>query len=245
MGPVSIPRPPDTAPTGSGFARLLGRLVPGVGRVVDQIGPYATAWAEDTAEALASEAPLLAVLGDSTAQGVGAGHHREGWAGQVHEWLEQTTRSEWAVANWSRTGAKVADVLDHQLPQLDAAPRRPDLVMVAVGSNDVFWGVRTGSARRAMRELLTRLPSSSVIATIPAGGLAVRARWLNQVVRSTAAAHGSAVAEIDEWVRGGRGRMLASDGFHPNERGYERWALAFEAAIAQSELGERLGVPDL
>lgn len=248
MGAVSTDAVSPPPPTGSPVARLLGRLVPGVGRVVDQIGPFAAAWERDTADALDGrvdeEVSLLAVLGDSTAQGIGAAHHRGGWVGQLHGWLEESTGRRWAVANWSRTGAKVADVLDHQLPLLESAPRRPDLVTVAVGSNDVFWGVMTGSARRGARDLIARLPDPSIVATIPAGGLALRAKRLNRTVRTAASERGLPVADVDRWVRGGTGRMLASDGFHPNERGYERWTGAFGAAVTTSELGRRLGVPD-
>lgn len=210
--------------------RALGRLVPGVRQVTDQIEPYAAAWAEETAASLASTRPLVAVLGDSTAQGIGASTHRDGWVGQLDRWLAERTGMAWTVANWSRSGARVADVLDEQLPALLDAARTPQLVLVAVGANDVFWGLRTASARRGFRELIGALPEPAVIATVPAQGLAVRARLLNRHIRSDAAAAGVAVADVARHLSGGRGR-LAADGFHPNERGYEEWAAAFRPAV--------------
>ncbi|MGY6501670.1 MAG: SGNH/GDSL hydrolase family protein [Acidimicrobiales bacterium] len=210
-------------------SRLLGRFVPGVGRVGAQVGPYARQWWDETDRALGSDGPLLAVLGDSTGQGIGASTPHGGWAGQLRDWLDETTGDEWTVANWSRSGAKVGDVLGTQLPILLDAPRRPALVAVAVGSNDVFWGVRTGAARRAMRALVAGLPDPAIVATVPASGAAVRAMALNRVLRTTADEHGVAVADVNATIRGGRA-SLASDGFHPNERGYAGWTEAFVAA---------------
>jgi lysophospholipase L1-like esterase len=209
----------------------LTRLVPGVREVSDQIEPYAEAWATETADALAGTGRLIGVLGDSTAQGIGASSHRHGWVGQVHGWLEGATGDRWDVANWSRTGARVAEALDDQLPRLLAAPRRPDLVLVAVGSNDVFWGLRTGPARRAMTALVAALPTPAVVATVPAQGLAVRAHLLNRHIRAQAAEAGVEVAEVARAITGGRDR-LAADRFHPNELGYAEWATGFRPAVA-------------
>lgn len=217
--------------------RALTRLLPGVRTVDDQVEPYAAAWAADTALALRSAEPLVAVLGDSTAQGVGASNHREGWVGQVHRWLEHRTAQPWVVANWSRTGARVADVLADQLPVLQAAPRRPHLVLVAVGSNDVFWGLRTAPARRGLAELVASLPQPAVVATVPAQGPAVRARAVNRSLRDAAGHAGVAVADVTRTIRGGRD-SLAPDGFHPNDTGYAEWAAAFRPAIAAA-----LGLP--
>jgi len=210
---------------------LLGRFVPGVRAVTEQIPRFAAAWAEETERALGAPGPLLAVLGDSTAQGIGAGSHLTGWAGQLRERLAVHHGTEWGVANWSRSGARVADVVAEQLPALRGAGRRPDLVVCAVGANDVFWGLTTGAARRAFAELLPGLPAPAVVATVPEGGVAGRARRLNAELRGLAAAHGVAVAEVARTIRPGRG-TLASDGFHPSTRGYADWTAAFAAALA-------------
>lgn len=50
----------------------LRRVVPGVGAVAEQTAPYAAWWRERNLEALATEGPLWAVLGDSMSQGIGA-----------------------------------------------------------------------------------------------------------------------------------------------------------------------------
>lgn len=209
---------------------LLARLVPGIGRISAQVEPYAEAWRRETSAALAGCDPILGVLGDSTAQGIGAGSHRDGWVGQLHAWLEETTSKRWAIVNWSRSGAKVADVIDHQLPELLASGRPPDLTVVAVGANDMFWGIRVEPARNGFAELIPHLPRPSVIGTVPAQGLAVRSQHLNRSIRRMAAEHDIEVAAVDREISSGKGR-LASDGFHPNERGYADWARAYQAAV--------------
>ena len=210
---------------------MLSAVVPGIRAVTDQVEPYATAWTEATEAALfRSDAPLLAVLGDSTGQGVGADHHTRGWAGQLRALLTARDGTEWVVANWSRSGAKVADVVDRQLAALEAAPRRPDLVACAVGTNDVFWGLRIGPARDDLRRLVPRLPAPAVIATVPEGALAARSRLLNRHLLRLADDHGVAVADVNRTIRPGRGK-LASDGFHPSTRGYADWTAAFATVL--------------
>lgn len=209
---------------------LLGRLIPGVGRISSQIEPFADAWRHETAAALSGSDRILGVLGDSTAQGIGAESHRGGWVGQLHTWLEETTSERWAIANWSQSGAKVADVIDDQLPALLAGARKPDLTLVAVGANDMFWSVRVAPARHGFATLIPRLPDGSAIGTVPAQGLAIRSQSLNRSIRRIAAEHGAEVAAVDRAISSGRGR-LASDGFHPNERGYADWADAYRVAV--------------
>jgi len=220
---VAAPRPSPI--------RLLAHVVPGIRAVTDQVEPYAAAWADATEAALfRSEAPLLAVLGDSTGQGVGADHHTEGWAGQLRGLLCERDGTPWVVANWSRSGAKVADVLDGQLAALEAAPRPPDLVACAVGTNDVFWGLRIGPARDGVARLVPRLPAPAVIATVPEGALAARSRLLNRHLLRLADEHELAVADVNRTIRPGRGK-LASDWFHPSTLGYADWTAAFAAAL--------------
>jgi lysophospholipase L1-like esterase len=226
--PGTLDRVPEPRPSP---IRLLSVLLPGIRRVTEQVEPYAAAWAEATEAALfRSGAPLLAVLGDSTGQGVGADDHTRGWAGQLAELLGERDGTPWVVANWSRSGAKVADVVASQLPALEAAPRRPDLVACAVGSNDVFWGLRTAPARRALDELLPRLPRPAVVATVPEGLLAARSRMLNRHLLGLADDHGVAVADVNRTIRSAPG-TLASDGFHPTALGYADWTAAFAAAL--------------
>jgi hypothetical protein len=79
------------------FFRLARRLLPGVGRVENEIKPYAQAWRQRNMAALASAGPLWVVLGDSLSQGVGA-------SSIEHSWVLQTWRPSLAAA-FAATGA--------------------------------------------------------------------------------------------------------------------------------------------
>ena len=150
--------------------RTLGLFVPGVRRVRGHVDPYADAWQADNRDALARPGRRVVVLGDSMAQGVGASSHRGGWAGRLAERLADL---DVTLVNLSASGARVPDVLDQQLPAMDALPPTsgsddPDLVVVMIGSNDLFGGPgpRTALPDR-FAELLDRLPDGAVVTTLP------------------------------------------------------------------------------
>lgn len=218
-------------PTGP-VLRLLGLLVPGVREVQEQVAPYAAAWSTHNRLALERPGPRWFVLGDSMAQGVGASAPTSGWVGQLADRLA-TTGHTLNLVNLSATGARVRDVLDQQLPVLEALARPRPLVTVLVGSNDLF-----GRRRRrrelptAMRELVDRLPAGAVVASLPQPRTAARRanRWID------AAAAAGRVRLVDMRVHGPdswRGR-LAPDRFHPNDAGYAALADAFEPVVRQA-----------
>jgi len=211
---------------------LLGRIVrtvlPGIRRVAAQVAPYARSWDDANATALASTGPLWIVMGDSTAQGIGAPTYDQGYVGQVRLALDAQRGEDgpWRVLNWSRSGARCADVVRNQLPRLESLDVEPALVTVAIGANDVY---RTplDEVIVQMREILGRLPEQAVIATLPQGLRPQKAEAVNAVIRSEGPAVGLRVADV--WARTGppwRGKF-ASDNFHPGTRGYADWAAAF------------------
>ena len=65
--------------------------------------------------------PLWVVLGDSTAQGLGAPGPRGGYVGQTLYQLRRTTGSHWQVLNLSVSGALMRDVLADQIRCLTAS----------------------------------------------------------------------------------------------------------------------------
>ena len=72
--------------------------------------------------------PLWVVLGDSTAQGVGASSPLNGYVGQVMSALAAKSSRPWRVLNLSRSGAQTWQVIDQQLPVLEELGLTPDLV---------------------------------------------------------------------------------------------------------------------
>ncbi|MGH9277172.1 MAG: SGNH/GDSL hydrolase family protein [Acidimicrobiales bacterium] len=205
------------------IARL---VVPGVRTVHRQVAAYARLWVEANSAALLADGPLWVVLGDSTAQGIGAPSYDQGYVGQLHRRLG----AEWRVLNVSRSGARVAEVLDVQVPHLDALDPPPALVTVAIGANDLY-PTPLDDLLAGLRELMRRLPDGSVVATLPQGIKPQKAMAANDVIRAEAPATGLRVADV--WARTGppwRGKF-AADRFHPGALGYTDWSEAFALAL--------------
>ena len=199
-----------------------------------QVAVYARAWDDANETALRGKGPLWVVLGDSTAQGVGAPSYDEGYVGQLRRMLDEHSSVPWRVLNLSRSGARTADVLATQLPRLETLEEPPQLVTCAIGANDMM---RTPlpDLLASLREIMRRLPRGAVMATIPQGLRPARATAVNDVIRREAPAARLLVADV--WAHTGppwQGK-LAADGFHPGLAGYAHWAKAFAEALAASQ----------
>ncbi|MCY7302966.1 MAG: GDSL-type esterase/lipase family protein [Thermoleophilia bacterium] len=167
--------------------------------------------------------PLWLVLGDSTAQGIGASSFDRGWVGQLRELLA-ADRQEWRVINLSQSGGRVRDVLGAQLPLAAQLGLEPALITVAVGANDLRPSRRDGLAP-GLEGLTAALPPRTVIGTIP--GRPKTVAPFNELVRQWAARHELRVAETGGAITPPWRGKLAPDWFHPNDVGYAMWARAF------------------
>ena len=221
---------------------LARALLPGVRRVHRQVARYAKEWDEANAAALAGTGPLWVVLGDSTAQGIGASRWDHGYVGQLRAMLDEQRPGDgaWRVLNLSRSGARTAEVLTVQLPALEALEAPVELVTCAIGANDLV-PTPLDDLLRQLREVMARLPPGAVIATLPQGLRPKRAVVVNQMVRAEAPTAGLLVADV--WARTGppwRGKF-ASDGFHPGALGYADWAAAFADSHGLSVASTRPG----
>ncbi|HEV2758455.1 MAG TPA: GDSL-type esterase/lipase family protein [Acidimicrobiales bacterium] len=214
---------------------VLGRIArvvhPGLRTVYAQVARYAADWEAANGVALGGAGPLWVVLGDSTAQGIGAPSWNEGYVGQLLPPLNEGSERQWRVVNLSRSGARAADVVDRQLPALEALPVPPDLVTCAIGANDIVGRTPEGRLADQLRRIIARLPKGAIIATLPQGLSRERTEAANRVIRDEAPAAGLVVADV--WARTGppwRGK-LAQDGFHPGALGYADWAAAFASVL--------------
>jgi lysophospholipase L1-like esterase len=206
-------------------------FLPGVRQVHAQVAAYAREWDEANQVALTGVGALWVVLGDSTAQGIGAPAHDQGYVGQLRAVLDEHSSAPWRVLNLSRSGARAADVVSTQLARLEALNPAPELVTCAIGANDMI-PTPLPDLLEALREIMRRLPRGGVIATIPQGLRPARATLANEVIRREAPAAGLVVADV--WAHTGppwQGK-LAADGFHPGLGGYADWARAFAEALA-------------
>ncbi len=205
-------------------------MIPGVRRVRAQIEPYAEAWRRSNADALERTGPLWLVLGDSTAQGIGASAFDRGWVGQLRE-LITTPEHSWRIVNLSLSGGRVRDVLDEQLPAAQRLEIDPALVTVAVGANDIRPRRRAELAS-ALERLLATLPEHAVVGTIPGRPSVVHP--FNELIRRHSSERGLRVAETASAITPPWRGKLASDFFHPNDVGYAAWAAAFAASLPAS-----------
>lgn len=220
---------------------VVGRWRDGIRSTSAQVDQYRWAWEDHNASTLHADGPLWVVLGDSAAQGVGASSPFHGWVGQALAGLRDGSGEPWRVVNLSVSGARVHDVLDHQLPRLwrlDARLRaggRPpiSLVTCAVGGNDMYRSRSWQIAERFPR-LLRGLPgagqigsgSRTIITTLPQGLARRRAELANDIIAGQAPDRGLDVADL--WATTGppwQGNY-AEDFFHPNDRGYGHWVRA-------------------
>ncbi len=216
-------RPPALA------SRALRRLLPGVGRVAAQTRPYAQWWQARNRDALAHpDGPLWVVLGDSMSQGIGAGAVERGWVPLTQAALHDRGLPV-RVVNLSFSGARVGDVLERQLPVLEALGTAPDVTTVMVGSNDLLRRALRRELVERYEELLDRVPPGTLVATTPGSGrLGVVAERVDR--------HPQVTAVPLTFARG----EIAEDRFHPDDAAYARLARTLTGPIA-THLARRTG----
>jgi len=223
---------PEAGRRGSAWRAGLLARVPAVRRSLNEVVAYAAAWQDRTERSLAAARldparPLWLVLGDSTAQGVGASAYDRGYVGRVATLLGP----RWLVVNLSRSGARTREVVDTQWPRSAAVldGLTPALVSALVGANDLRHTPVEAHMQAAV-DLARAMPAGGLVATLPRGWKETQARAVNAELGREAAAHGLRVADL--WATTGppyRGRY--ADGFHPNDRGYTSWVAAVAAAL--------------
>jgi lysophospholipase L1-like esterase len=174
-------------------------------------------------------------LGDSTAAGVGASTSAGALVSQVADGLPATSVSVLAVS-----GARVADVLEDQVPKV--AGLEPRLILISVGANDTIHLTGRGTFRDTYEKVVRALPNGVpvVLLGVPDMGAIPRfaqplravAGWrgrnVDAEVRRVAADTGAVYVDIagptGPPFRRHPGRYFAADDFHPSDAGYGLWA---------------------
>lgn len=204
-----------------------------------------------TTEVCGSSGPIVryAVLGDSTSIGQGA-PYEQAIARQTARKLAQTHRVE--LTNYGVSGARVADVLRTQVTT--AAASKPDLVLIAVGANDVTHYTALDSVEHGMTAIIGQLQAANprvkiVLTGSPAMGSVARfappTKWfmgkrvqqVNAVMRQVAYAQHVTLVPLAEKTGPTFNRkptLFAQDKFHPNAAGYAVWLPVIEQGIAES-----------
>jgi lysophospholipase L1-like esterase len=188
------------------------------------------------------EAPPLTfvVLGDSTAAGVGAGSVDDSYPVRLARRVARERFFRVRLVGLGTSGARVRDVLVEQLPR--ALEEDPDVVVVAVGANDVTHATRLDAVADDTRALLRRLEESGA-AVVVAGPPDMRSPVFLEPLRTIVGWRGNAVAARIEGVARAAGvpvvpladgtrehfaadpdRYYSEDDFHPGPAGYGLWA---------------------
>lgn len=187
----------------------------------------------------------LVMVGDSTAAGVGASSTSGTVGGRLASAIAADSRRV-ALSSVAVSGSRAVDMG----PQVSRALLgRPDVAVILIGANDSTHATGLGSVRRNVGEAVRRLRGAGVavvLGTCPDMGAA---RAFPQPLRLVVAWQGRrvAAAEVDTGRRAGAtvvdiGRetgaamradasTLASDDFHPSDRGYRLWAGALLPAV--------------
>lgn len=220
----------------------LDGTVPGPAGVGGDRRPLRTAW-----------------VGDSTVAGEGATEVTRTLPHAVAARLAGAIGAPVEVVARARSGATVAEVTRHLVPELAGVDA--DIVFVSAGSNDVSHLHSRGRFVRRYAELLEALPAHRPLvvlgladmgAAIPASMQPMRAfsEWrgvrLDTALRRLAAGTGPRVTYVNVAGRTGRrfrrqrDRLYAADCYHPGDAGYGLWAEAVVDRLAETDMLARL-----
>lgn len=213
-----------------------GRWADGVIELREDCVTFAGHWDAHNDRVLAESGPLWVVLGDSTAQGLGAPSPMGGYVGQVLTGLRERTGERWRVLNLSLSGALIRDVQRDQLPRI---PAGAGLVTCGIGANDILYST-PAKVLADLRGLIGAVPGGTVVLDLPLPtgiwGILGRASVpyvarINQTIRQAAAARGLPVAEVSAHFLPPWAGKFGPDNFHPSQDGYRDWARALLTAI--------------
>jgi lysophospholipase L1-like esterase len=193
------------------------------------------------------EGARLLIVGDSAAKGSGASAPEYSLAG-----LLSRANPTLTVVNKGAHGARFEDFAR----QLEG-DERFDAVLVLGGSNDLFHGTSGGALRDSVRQIAQRARiRSDLVIFMPPGNVGntrfllppwnwwmrFRSRQLHAIVSEVAQANGAQYVSLhqereDDPFARHPARLVAPDGLHPSDAGYELWQRELEA---QAQLSARL-----
>ncbi|MDQ7805906.1 SGNH/GDSL hydrolase family protein [Amycolatopsis sp. A133] len=201
----------------------------------------------------------LAVLGESTVDGVGAADHEEALTGCLARELARDGRAvRWQAVG--RTGANARVVRAELVPLIRLPPHRHpqsrrsraagrpavDLVVVALGVNDTIELRTAAGYRRDLLELVLELrrrlgPADVLLAGVPPmSRFPALPRPLRDVLSARSAALDAAASTLGRIPGVTHLPMdpalldpgaFASDRFHPGPAGYARWARTLARSV--------------
>lgn len=196
----------------------------------------------------------LVVLGDSVADGVGVGSHRDSIAGRLASRMSERFERPVAWHVIARSGADARDVaLLAKTVRAREELARADAVVISVGVNDVK-NLRTQDAwRTSLRVLLTTVTEANphaqviVLGVPPINEFPAMPEQLGRALAHRAVRFDAVAADVIDvypTVRHYRltdagllekGKAFADDGFHPSAWLHKKLAKRLDALLADPE----------
>lgn len=206
-----------------------------VGELYTQLSRYQRYWDRVNDQPIDKTELVYVAFGDSAAQGVGATRPEKGYVGLIANELSARTDNKVQIINLSKSGARIRDVLDTQLPryqELDLGPKQ--IITIEVGANDIV-NFDAKKFEADMDELMTKLPPHAVMSDLPSfkgsrlAKLEPKVVEANQIMDKLATKHGRQLARLHQRVEQNKGwRTFSADIFHPSNYGYKvNWLPAF------------------
>ncbi|HYF96849.1 MAG TPA: SGNH/GDSL hydrolase family protein [Patescibacteria group bacterium] len=197
-----------------------------VGELYTQLARYQKYWDRVNQQKVKGASLTYIAFGDSAAQGVGATSPDKGYVGLIADELSKDNKKVRTI-NLSKSGAKIRDVLDIQLPIYESMNLSgKTLFTVEVGANDIVTFDKN-KFEKDMDELMTTMPTGTVISDIPSfkgsrlARLEYRVDEANGIIYRLAQKHHIKIANLHERVENNHGlRTFSADLFHPSDHGY-------------------------
>ena len=181
---------------------------------------------------------VYVVMGDSSAEGIGASDHGKSFGALIAEEIKKQKRNT-VYRNFGKAGATIHDVINSQLKKTLFI--NPQLVVISVGFNDIKKGRRMSAFERDFSFLLEKLshtgarvyvcgiPDTHLARRIPKvikPYVAVRTRQCNDVIERLSKKHGATYIDLYTVIKALRANkdIISSDGLHPSDVGYAAWA---------------------
>lgn len=200
-----------------------------------QLSRYKNYWNINNQQSAQDDEILYVALGDSAAQGIGATSPQKGYVGLIAAELEMKHQKPVRTINLSKSGAKVKDALDTQLPQLEKLGiDSKAVVTVEIGANDML-NFNPVKFENDMDQLMAGLPSQALIADVPYfGGTRYKSKQpnveaANIILDKLATKYNFELVPLHDKVKQNHGLLTMSfDLFHPSNYSYrENWARVF------------------
>lgn len=182
----------------------------------------------------------VVLLGESPVAGTGAPSHPLALSGNVAAMLAQEVGGAVAWRAIGKNGVTAAAAIEHLVPRLEG--EQPDLVVVAIGTNDVLlmsrMGKWKGDVRRLLAEMRSRIgPHVPILfsgvppmGTFPAFRLPLAALVQARSRQLDGALADVVLADDNAWYarlpNTGVAAHFCSDRVHPSPMGYAAWAEA-------------------